>query len=59
MERVHGAIIGAGIETTGYCVHSSRIRAVTVAAEAGLEDSVIQVLGEVVQHGILQIHVNP
>ena len=45
VERVRGALVRAGIETTGYSGHSFRIGAATAAAEAGLEDSVIQALG--------------
>ena len=45
VERVRVAMAAAGIEERGYSGHSFRIGAATAAAEAGLEDSVIQALG--------------
>ena len=42
---IREALVRAGIPTQGYSGHSFRIGAATTAAEAGLEDSVIQALG--------------
>ena len=45
VERVRAAMRRAGIDTSGYSGHSFRIGAATAAAQAGLEDSVIQAMG--------------
>ena len=45
IDKVRMALMGAGILQVGYSRHSFRIRAATVAAQVGLPDSVIQVLG--------------
>ena len=45
VDRVRDAIIRTGVAMRGYSGHSFRIGAATAAAEAGLEDSVIQSLG--------------
>ena len=45
VQKVHDVLTRAGISHTGYSGHSFRIGAATAAAEAGLEDSVIQALG--------------
>ena len=45
VERVRSVLRRAGVVQSGYSGHSFRIGAATVAAQAGLEDSVIQALG--------------
>jgi len=45
VSAVRQALTQAGIPTTGYSGHSFRIGAATAAAQAGIEDSVIKMLG--------------
>ena len=45
VQKVRDVLTRAGISHIGYLGHSFRIGAATAAAEARLEDSVIQVLG--------------
>ena len=45
VQKVRDVLTQAGISQTGYSGHSFRIGAASAAAEAGLEDSVIQALG--------------
>ena len=45
VEAVRCALRKAGVPATGYSGHSFRIGAATTAAEAGLEDSVVKMLG--------------
>ena len=45
VQKVRGIRTRAGVSHAGYSGHSFRIGAAMVAAEAGLEDSVIQALG--------------
>ena len=43
--EVRGALEKAGLDQSRYCGYSFRIGAVTTAAEHGIEDSVIKILG--------------
>jgi len=45
LEGVRNALARAGVSSEGYYGHSFRIGAATAAAKAGIQDSVIQVLG--------------
>lgn len=45
IRHVREALAGMGVDSSAYAGHSFRIGAATAAAEAGLEDSVIRLLG--------------
>ena len=45
MDAVRQALRQAGISPAGYSGHSFRIGAATAAVQAGLEDSVVKMLG--------------
>ena len=45
VEAVRAALEAAGVDHSKYCGHSFRIGAATVAAEKGVEDSVVKILG--------------
>lgn len=51
VDRIQEALTRAGITTHGYSGHSFRIGAATAAADAGLEDSVIPIVG-VIRSGL-------
>ena len=45
VEAVRAALEAAGVDHSKYCGHSFRIGAATMAAEKGVEDSVVKILG--------------
>ena len=47
VKEVRSALVKAGLDQINYCGHSFRIGAATVAAEKGIEDSVIKIDGTV------------